>query len=86
MAERCPLPQDPALRVEADALTAPMRAEFPKGVGNPALRALAARQLTTMEHLTAVTEKELLGMHGIGPKAVRILRDALYLRGLVFRA
>ncbi len=84
MAEHCPLTQNPARRAKADASTAPLRAVFPKGVGEPALRALAMRNLTTMESLTTITEQQLLGMHGIGPKAVRILRDAMHLRGLSF--
>jgi hypothetical protein len=67
-------------------MTDPFQSEFPRGMGQPALRALAARQLTSLDHLTTVTEQELLGMHGIGPKAVRILRDAMSLRGLRFRA
>jgi hypothetical protein len=67
------------------ALAESMRDAFPRGVGQPALRALAARRLLTMEQLTTVTETELLAMHGMGPKAVRILRDAMQLRGLSLR-
>jgi hypothetical protein len=75
----------PSLREDAKAMTEPQRAEFPKGIGEPARQALAIRQLTSLAHLTSVTESELLGMHGIGPKAVRILRDAMSLRGLAFK-
>jgi hypothetical protein len=66
-------------------MTAPTSPAFPKGVSQPALRALASRQLTSLDSLTSVTEQELLAMHGMGPKAVRILRDAMQLRGLTFR-
>ncbi len=59
-----------------------MRDAFPRGVGAPALRALAAAGLTTLEQVANVTAAELLQMHGMGPKAVRILGDALRLRGL----
>lgn len=81
----CPLVAEPAQRAKANATTAPLKAEFPRGVSEPALRALAARGLLTLEHLGTVTERELLAMHGMGPKAVRILRDAMQLRGLTFR-
>nr|WP_260408155.1 DNA-binding protein [Planomonospora venezuelensis] len=40
---------------------------------------------TRLEQLTGVTEAELLALHGVGPKAVRILRDTLAERGLSFR-
>ncbi len=59
-----------------------MRDAFPRGLAAPALHALAGAGLTTLEHVATVTETELLSMHGMGPKAVRILRDALRLRGL----
>lgn len=59
-----------------------MRDTFPPGLGAPALRALAEAGLTTLERVASATESELLAMHGLGPKAVRMLRDALRLRGL----
>jgi hypothetical protein len=31
-----------------------------------------------------VTEAELLALHGMGPNAVRVLREALRARGLAF--
>jgi len=59
--------------------------DLPK-VSAPALRALTAAGYTRLEHLTEVTESELLKLHGMGPKAVRILRDALAERNLSFRS
>lgn len=50
---------------------------FPAGVGKPALRALAAAGYTHLEQLTTVTEASLLQLHGIGPKAIGTLREAL---------
>lgn len=64
---------------------APSHPAFPPGVAAPALRALAAAQLTTLNDLATVTERDLLAMHGLGPKAVRILRDAMQLRGITFK-
>jgi len=54
-------------------------------VGTPALRALLGAGYTRLEHLAEVTESELLKLHGVGPKAVRILREALAERNLSFR-
>lgn len=56
---------------------------FPK-IGNPALRALNGAGYTYLEQLTEVSEKELLKLHGMGPKAIRILGAALEERGLSF--
>lgn len=52
--------------------------------GGPALRELALAGYTRLEHLTKVSEKELLKIHGVGPKAIRILREALAEKGLSF--
>lgn len=70
---------DPATQAAA------MREAFPRGLGAPALRALAAAGLTSLEQVATVTESGLLRMHGMGPKAVRILRDAVRLRGLTLK-
>lgn len=62
-----------------------LRRDFPPGVAEPALRALAAAGYTRLEQLTAVTEAELAKLHGVGPKAIRLLREALTAKGLTFR-
>jgi predicted flap endonuclease-1-like 5' DNA nuclease len=54
-------------------------------MGAVAPRALAAYGITRYEQLTEVTEKDLLAIHGVGPKAIRILRDELRTRGLSFK-
>ncbi|MFN8440800.1 MAG: alpha/beta fold hydrolase [Caldilineaceae bacterium] len=58
-------------------------ANFPK-VGAPALRALTAAGYEQLAQLSQVSEAELLKLHGIGPKAIRILRDALAAQELAF--
>ncbi len=58
--------------------------DFPTGIGRPATQALTVAGYTRLEHLTTVTEKELLKLHGMGPKALGILRSALETRGLRF--
>lgn len=45
-------------------------------VGAPALRAFEAAGYTTLEELLAADEKELLALHGVGPKAIRLLKEA----------
>ena len=58
--------------------------DFPAGVGKPALRALTAAGYTRLEQLATVKEDDLLKLHGVGPKAIRVLRVALETRGLSF--
>lgn len=60
--------------------------EFPESLGRVAPRELALNGITTYRQLTEVSEKELLAIHGVGPKAVRILREELSKRGLGFAA
>jgi hypothetical protein len=58
---------------------------FPK-IGAPATRALAAAGLDSLTDLTQWTETDLLALHGLGPKALGILRHSLAAEGLGFRA
>ncbi|MGI5166193.1 DNA-binding protein [Spirillospora sp. CA-253888] len=62
-----------------------METELPKGIGAPATRALTLAGHRSLERLTEVSERDLLKLHGVGPKAVRILRETLAERGLSFR-
>lgn len=59
--------------------------DLPK-IGAPATRALNDAGYYRLEQLTAVTEQDLLALHGVGLKAIRILREALAARGLAFKA
>lgn len=59
---------------------------FPRDIGAPATRALAAAGLREPADLTALTEAELLAVHGVGPRAVERLRRALAEQGLSFRS
>lgn len=59
--------------------------EFPTTLGTVAPRELAAHGITRLDQLTDLTERDLLAIHGVGPKAVRILREELRARGLGFR-
>jgi predicted flap endonuclease-1-like 5' DNA nuclease len=54
-------------------------------IGNPARGALRHAGLAHYEDLTSLTRKQIADLHGIGPKAVRILDAELSSRGLAFR-
>ncbi len=58
---------------------------FPK-IGAPATRALESAGYSHLEQLTKVTEAELGQLHGMGPKALGILRETLKEKGLSFKA
>jgi hypothetical protein len=58
---------------------------FPRGIGRPATGALLAAGYTDLTQLDGMAEKDLLRMHGMGPKAVAVLREAMAERGLSFR-
>jgi hypothetical protein len=50
---------------------------FPRGLARPALRALAGAGFTSLEKLRKVKEEDLMKLHGAGPNAMRIIREAL---------
>ncbi|MFP3461352.1 hypothetical protein R5O87_10920 [Arthrobacter globiformis] len=60
--------------------------EFPPSIGKPATRGLVQHGYTRFDQLAAVTAAELLKIHGVGPKAIRILEAELGDRGLAFAA
>ena len=60
--------------------------EFPRGIGKVANRELALNGYTTFDSLTKVSAKELLKIHGIGPKSIRILGEELAARGKSYTA
>lgn len=63
----------------------PGSGDLPPAIGRPATRALAGAGLSSLEDVARHTESELLAMHGVGPKAIRILGEALGDRGMAFR-
>ncbi len=63
-----------------------MTTELTPRIGKVAVRELALNGYTRYEQLTAVTSKQLLAIHGVGPKAIRILEEELKARGLSFLA
>lgn len=69
----------------ADAGTPPTGSDLPAAIGKPATRALLGAGLTTLDQVATRSKAELLGLHGVGPKAVRILTEELRRRGQSLR-
>jgi Helix-hairpin-helix domain len=65
--------------------THPNRAAFPNGVSGPALRALSAAGVRSVADLAHWSEADLAALHGMGPKALAVLRAALETSGRSFR-
>ncbi|KPL79509.1 helix-hairpin-helix domain-containing protein [Herpetosiphon geysericola] len=59
-------------------------ADFPPKLSRPAYRALLHAGYTSLAQLTQVTTLELGKLHGMGPKGIRQLREALAAKGLTF--
>jgi predicted flap endonuclease-1-like 5' DNA nuclease len=55
-------------------------------IGTVATRELALNGITRYEDLAERTPDQLLAIHGVGPKAVRILAEELAARGQSFAA
>ncbi|HEY0508825.1 MAG TPA: hypothetical protein VGD12_12230 [Blastococcus sp.] len=51
-------------------------------IGAPATRALTDAGYTELGQLAGVPEAELGRLHGMGPTALRLIREALHERGL----
>jgi hypothetical protein len=57
-------------------------AGLPKGIGAPATRALTEAGYQKLEQLADVPVAELKRLHGVGPKALRLLQEALDSKGM----
>lgn len=61
-------------------------APFPPGTGWPAINAFKEYLgVTRPEQLVKYTEAELLKLHGVGPKSIKILKGFLEAKGLSFK-
>lgn len=76
--ERQPQQRTPGVLVQLES-------DLPVNIGAPARRALITAGVWRLDQLTALTEAELLKLHGFGPKALRILKEELGMKGLSFR-
>ncbi|MFD0759325.1 hypothetical protein [Arthrobacter ulcerisalmonis] len=53
-------------------------------IGRPANSALLAAGISTLEQVATHSRSELLAMHGVGPRAIRILEEELAAQGKAF--
>lgn len=60
------------------------QSDIPRNLGKPAKRALDGAGYLRLAQVAEVSEKELMKLHGMGPKALERLREALYEKGLSF--
>jgi hypothetical protein len=54
---------------------------LPRNIGAPATRALSAAGYTELRQLANVPLAELKKLHGVGPRALRLLQEALEQQG-----
>ncbi|MDQ0900337.1 MULTISPECIES: DNA-binding protein [unclassified Paenibacillus] len=59
------------------------KSDLPK-LSNPGRRALASAGYLRLEQFTKLTESEILKLHGMGPKALEQIRQALATKGQSF--
>ena len=58
---------------------------FPRRIGKVVPAAFAEQGIHNLEQAARYTEKELLAIHGVGPKGIRILKEELAMRGMSLR-
>lgn len=63
----------------------PFKEDLPAGLSQPAQRALEGAGIQSLSHLTHYTETDIRKLHGIGPKALELLRRSLADHGLSFK-
>ena len=68
----------------ADKMPLPADGDLPKVLSSPAHNALVNAGYTRLEQLTHKTEREIAALHGMGPKGIRMLIDAMTERGWSF--
>lgn len=48
---------------------------LPEQISKPAVRALLGEGITTLKQAASLSDEELLKLHGVGPKAIKIIRE-----------
>jgi predicted flap endonuclease-1-like 5' DNA nuclease len=59
--------------------------DLPDAIGKTAARELSHHGIASLQQVAEHTRSELLAIHGVGPKALDILGEALVARGLSYR-
>ena len=60
------------------------QSDLPSELPKPARRALVAAGYVRLEQFTQISEDEVLALHGVGQKAIDLLRRALHANGQSF--
>ncbi|MFC4802891.1 DNA-binding protein [Neobacillus sp. GCM10023253] len=60
--------------------------DLPKKLAKPARRALEGAGIFRLDQLSKLSEEEILKLHGMGPKALGQIREALAAKGISFRS
>lgn len=63
------------------AMATELTGGFPPSIGQPALRALTGAGYSDYRELSGVSRKSLAALHGVGPKALRIIEELLAQEG-----
>jgi hypothetical protein len=59
--------------------------DLPDEIGKTAARELCLNGITSLRQVAAYSKKELLAIHGVGPKGIAILGEAMAGKGLDYK-
>jgi hypothetical protein len=59
--------------------------DLPNEIGKTAARELSLHGISSLQQVAAHSKQELLAIHGVGPKAIAILGEALAEKGLDYQ-
>jgi len=59
--------------------------DLPNEIGKTAARELSYNGIASLKDVASRSKNELLAIHGVGPKAIRILGEALAAKGLDYK-
>jgi hypothetical protein len=57
---------------------------LPEGSAQPAIRALESAGITWLSQCSGMSDDALRRLHGMGPRAIGLIRDALRAKGMTF--
>lgn len=69
---------------EVSAAAASADGDLPRSIGRPATSALHRAGIATLAELSTWTPTEIAALHGVGPRAARLLDEALEAAGLTW--
>jgi len=71
----------PERLTQVSAVAASTDGDLPRSIGRPATSALHGAGIATLAELSTRTPAEVAALHGVGPRAVRLLGEALEAAG-----